>query len=210
MLLYFYLLGAAFFHERMRPALAQGWRRRSFVLCRELCAEIVARSTLHIPDDALIRQVIAGLPFARKTWHALVGEAILFGCEEMPHVQTAAPTLCCLLAPEQFQAGDVPRSAFAPIQQVQFGSRDLAFGGAFYRPDHAGYNDADDVRRLLDYLESIDPTAWQAEMLRPMDVLASPEEREEELAFVRDWWGPLVDVYRDAARGGCIVVCEEM
>jgi hypothetical protein len=210
MLLYFYLLRAAFFRECLRPALVAAWRRRSFVPCRELCAQVVATSVQHVPPDAILRQVSGGLPFAREFWHALVGEVILFGAQDMPLVQASPQTLCCLLAPEQYCAADVPRAAFAPIQQVHFGSRDLAFGGAYYRPDRAGYNDETDVRRLTSYLEGVDPAAWHEEMLQPIAELPTASEREEELAFVRDWWTPLVDVYRSAIERSCIVVCEEM
>ena len=208
MLLYLYLVRAAFFRDLMHPVLAESWRRRSFVPCRDLCARIIAASTQHVPDDSLLRQ-IDDLPFYRNSWRTLVGEAILFGCEEMPLVQMAPQTLSCLLAPEQYLGGELSRCAFAPIQQVQFGSRDLTFGGTVYRPDHAGQNDEREVRRLLDYLNGVDLEAWREEMLCPMPELTSADEREEELAYVRDWWSPLVDVYRRAVERDCIVVCEE-
>jgi hypothetical protein len=125
-------------------------------------------------------------------------------------VQTATASLCCLLAPRQFGLGEVPRSAFAPIQQAHFGSRDLRFGGAFYRPDHAGLNDEADVGRLLSYLDGIDPGAWHESMLCPMLEFGSRAEREEELAFVRDWWPALVEMYRGAADQVQVIVCERV
>jgi hypothetical protein len=207
MLLDFYLLSTVFF-TRMRAALAESWRRRSFAPCRDLCADVIARPGQTVPDDCLLVQVARGLPFARLSWHGVAGELIVLGCDEMPLVQTAPATLCCLLAPERYQAGEAPRSAFAPIEQVHFGSRDLRFGGAFYRPEHAGYNDTDDVARLRGYLQKIDPAAWNETMLEPMAELATAEERAEELAFVRDWWNPLVGVYRDALGRKYVVVCE--
>jgi hypothetical protein len=209
MLLYFYLLSAAFLRDRMRPALADAWRQRSFAPCRDLCAEIVARS-VHIPDDCVVFRVTCGLSFAREFWHGLAGELLVFACDDMPLVQTAPATLCCLLAPQQFGLGELPRAAFAPIQQAHFGSRDLRFGGAFYRPDHAGLNDEDDVARLLGYLERIDAGAWHENMLSPMLEFATHEEREEELAFVRDWWPPLVEMYRGAADRRQVIVCERV
>jgi hypothetical protein len=208
MLLYFYLLSATFLHEKMRPALAESWRRRSFDPCRELCAEVLARAARPVPEDSLLQPVVRGLPFAREFWHGLAGELLVHGCADMPLVQTSPSTLCCLLAPEQYHAGDVPRVAFAPIQQVHFGSRDLRFGGAFYRPEHAGYNDAADIARLLRYLEAIDPSAWHEAMLLSMSEFPTGEDRAEELAFVRDWWPPLVGMYRDADAEGHAVVCE--
>lgn len=208
MLLYFYLFGADFFQTRMQPALAESWRRRSFLPCRDLCADVLAATKQTLPADSVLRQVARGLPFAREFWHGLVGELLVFGCEDMPLMQTAPATLCCLLAPEH--GDDLPRSDFAPIQQIHFGSRDLRFGGAFYRPDHAGYNGEADVRRLLQYLEEIDPSAWHESMLQPMSELATLEERTEELAFVRDWWPALVELYRNAVTQGHIVVCERV
>jgi hypothetical protein len=210
MLLYFYLLGSAFFANQMRPALAESWRRRSFAPCRPLCAAIVAAAPRPIPEDCVLRQVTNGLSFAREFWHALAGELLVFGCDDMPLLQTAPATLCCLLAPEQHRAGDGPRTDFAPIQQVHFGSRDLRFGSACYRPDHAGYNGGDDIPRLLDYLEGIDPRSWHAEMLDAMPEFPTGEEREEELAFVRDWWPALVEMYREASRRAQIIVCERI
>ena len=207
MLLDFYLLSAVFF-TRMHAALAESWRRRSFTPCRDLCAQVIARPGRTVPDDCLLAHVVRGLPFARPSWHGVAGELIVLGCDDMPLVQTAPATLCCLLAPDRYQAGEVPRSAFAPIEQVHFGSHDLRYGGAYYRPEHAGYNDTDDVARLLDYLEAIDPARWTAGMLEPMPEFAMAEERSEELAFMRDWWEPLVGVYREAVGRGCVVVCE--
>ena len=208
MLLDFYLLGALFFHSRVQPALAESWRRRSFAPCRDLCAEIIARPGRTLPEDCLLGQVVRGLPFVRDFWHGVVGQLLLLGADEMPLVQTAPATLCSLLAPERYGAGDAPRRDFAPIEQIHFGSRDLRFGGAFYRPEHAGFNDIQDVALLLRYMEAIDPTGWTEAMLEPMSILATPDERAEELAFVHDWWGPLVDVYRDALTRQCVVVCE--
>jgi hypothetical protein len=206
MLLDFYLFGALFFHTRLQPALAETWRRRSFAPLRDVCAEIVARS--RVPEDCLLPQVVRGLPFGRALCHGVAGELLLLGCDDMPLVETAPASLCCLLAPKRYQAGDAARSAFAPIEQVHFGSRDLRFGGAYYRPEHAGWNDTDDVARLLDYLDTIDPASWTADMLQSMAELPTADERAEELAFVRDWWAPLVDVYRAALARQCVVVCE--
>src|SRR5438477_6382601 len=100
MLLYFYLLGAAFFRDRMRPALAESRRLRSFVPCRDLCDHILQRSATQPPADCVLRQVIHDLRFTHEFWHALIGELLVFGCDDMPGVQTAADTLCCLLAPQ--------------------------------------------------------------------------------------------------------------
>jgi hypothetical protein len=208
MLLDFYVLATAFFHDRLQPALTASWSARSFKPCLALCTEILDRCGRDAPHDCLLRQVAAGLPFASRSWHALAGEFMLLGREDMPLIEIAPRTLCCLLAPDCDRPGDGPRSAFVAIEQVLFGSRDLRFGGAFYRPDCAGYNDMTDVRRLLAYLEAIDPAGWTEAMLQPINELASIEDRAEELAFLRDWWPPLVEVHRDAVRHDCVIVCE--
>jgi hypothetical protein len=210
MLLYFYLLGATFFHARMGPALAESRRRRSFVPCRELCAEVVRRALQPPPEDTVLRQVTHGLAYAPEVWDTLAGELLVYGCDAMPQVETAPATLCCLLAPGQYLAGDAGRADFAPIQQVHFGTRDLRFGGAFYRPDHAGCNDEHDASRLLTYLESVEIGAWSEAMLQAMTEFARVDEREEELAFVRDWWPALVEMYRGAVEGNQVIVCEQV
>jgi hypothetical protein len=206
-LLDFYLVDSGEFHTRWRPVLTESWVRRSFAPCRSLASAVIDRTTHPPPPDSVLRHVVRGLPFAREFWQALVGELLICGCDDMPLVQTAPETLGCLLAPPQNPAA--PRSAFSPVQQVHFGSRDLRFGLAFYRPDHAGFNGDADVRRLLAYLEGIDPATWHESMLQPLPDFPTADERQEELAFIRDWWPPLVDVYRQAAERGQMVVCEQ-
>jgi hypothetical protein len=208
MLLDFYLLAAELFSGRLHPALTASWHSRSFSPCRALCREILEHLADTVATDSLLRLVVDGAPFRPRLWHGLAGELIILACEEMPLIQTAPETLRCLLAPDSGVPADSSRSGFAPIEQAHFGSGDLRFGGAFYRPDHAGFNDTADVRRLLAYLEAIDPTVWTEDMLTPMSEFATAAERAEELAFVRDWWPPLLEMYRDAARRDCVIVCE--
>jgi hypothetical protein len=212
--LYFLLLDAPLFHDAIRPALAAAWRLRSFEPCRPLAARLqpairafTERYYLGV-EEPLLAQVSRGLPFDRHYWTLLAGEALLYAAVEVPEFQTAPETLCCLLAPEQCRADDVPRERFAPIQQVHFGSRDLDFGGKLYRPEQAGYNDPADVARLTAYLDAVDPTRWSTTDLEPLAGLADEEERGEELAFVRDWFPALQELYRRAKEQGCIVVCE--
>ena len=52
------------------------------------------------------------------------------------------------------------RESLPPILQAHRGSRDLTFGAAVYRPEHAGYNNAADVARLADYLAAVRPEHW--------------------------------------------------
>src|SRR4029079_5897033 len=99
----------------------------------------------------------------------------------------AAATLIALLDTGD-PAGNVPREEFAPIRQAHFGTRYVSFGGASYRPQAAGWNDADDVGRLLTCLRSLDSADWHADRLRALPDLATAADCDDELAFARDWW----------------------
>src|SRR5262249_6032375 len=122
--------------------------------------------------------------------------------------ETIPETLCCLLAPERYRDGSVPRERFVAIQQVHFGTRDLAFGGGFYRPEHAGYNDLEDVRRLAEYLDCLQPEGWTVADLAELRGSADEEERADELAFAREWLPPLRELYRRIQLRRQILVCE--
>ncbi len=206
--LYFFLLEAAFWNGLVMPALAHSHGQRSFLPCVDLCQVLLTRNP-SVPQDALLRTIAAGLNFDRIFWHALIGECLVHGAQDIPRIQTAPEPLCCLLAPEQHSRPELPRACFAPIQQAHFGSRDLQFGGGFYRPDAAGLNDLDDVRRLAEYLSDIDPTTWKPEALAPLSDCPDDEQRAEELAYVRDWWPSLVELYQKARDRQWVVVCEK-
>src|SRR5262249_35683574 len=123
---------------------------------------------------------------------------------------TAAEAWSWLLAPEQRGQPLPPRADFAPIQRALFGSRDLTFGLAVYRPDHAGWNDADDVQRLAAYLSCVDVQRWTANDLAGLESLADDEDRAEELEYAREWFPDLVDLYRRTAKQGNIVICASL
>src|SRR6516165_1995121 len=133
---YFLLLDAADFEGRVRPALAESWRRRSFVPCRELCRSLLPaasayRQRYHTGDtEPLLARVADGLAFDRTFWRALVGEVLLFTAAEIPEFQVNAETLYCLLAPDNYRLEVGERERLAPIQQAHCGSRDLTFGAA--------------------------------------------------------------------------------
>jgi hypothetical protein len=212
--LYFLLLDADPFRRRITPALAASRRQRSFEPCRDLCTDLLPaveafRQRYHMgPDEALLSQVLHGLPYDVDFWRSLAGEVLLYSAAEVPDFQTAPETLCCLLAPERYREGDVPRGRFAPIQQAHFGARDLVFGSAFFRPDHAGWNDAADVLRLAKYLTEVDPDRWQPNDLLALPEVGDAEEAAEELLFARERFVPLREMYQRAAGAGQIVVCE--
>jgi len=204
MLHYFYLLNGTWFAEQMQSALAESWRRRSFAPCERLCRELAAGA----PDDAVVRLVLASLPYDRTRWHALVGECLIYGAETMPRLAVAPDALCCLLAPERLGADPAMTAARSPIEQLHFGTRELRFGGGRHRPDHIGWNDAADVERLLMYARTVDPQSWSASELAPLHELI--DEAEEEVAHVRDWWPPLVEMYEQAHAAKQVIVCERM
>jgi hypothetical protein len=214
--LYFLLLDADRFHQQIVPALAASRRQRSFAPCRNLCAELLPavetfRQRYHLgSDESLVSQVLHGLPFDVDFWRSLVGEVLLYSAAEVPEFQTAPETLCCLLAPERYREGDVPRERFAPIQQAHFGTRDLTLGGAFYRPEHAGWNDGADVIRLAEYLTAVDPNGWQPAALLVLPEVPDEEEAAEELLFARERFAPLREMYQRAAGAGQIVICENL
>jgi hypothetical protein len=212
--LYFLLLDADRFHERIVPALAASRRQRNFAPCRDLCTELLPaveafRQRYHLgPDEALVSQVLRGLPFDVDFWRSLAGEVLLYSAAEVPEFQTAPDTLCCLLAPERYREGDVVRERLAPIQQAHFGTRDLVFGSAFYRPDDAGWNDRADVTRLAEYLSAVDPERWQPADLLTLPEVADADEAAEELLFARERFVPLREMYERAVAAGHLVICE--
>jgi hypothetical protein len=208
MFIYFYILERRFYHDAMKAPLAESYARRSFVPCVDLCRRLLATNS-EIPKDSLIHSILSGLPFERQFWHGLIGECLVHGATDIPRLNTAPESLCSLLAP-QFVNKDVSRPEYPTIFQCHFGTRDLRFGSGYHRPDKVGLNDTDDVERLAGYLEGIDPTLWKASDLDLIAELADDEQRAEELAYVRDWFPSLVEVYQAAGAHDWIVICERM
>lgn len=202
---YFLVLDAALFEQEMRPALATAWRLRSFDPCRAFCSTLLPRvgefsARYHTGEsEPLSAQVVSGLPFQRDFWRALVGELLFYAAADIPEIQTCPDTLACLLARDH---------GATAIHQAHFGSRDLTFGPTVYRPDHCGYNNRDDVRRLADFLAAVDPGRWQAVDLAALADLAGEEEWQEELEFARYWLPPLAEMYRQAAEKKRVIVHE--
>jgi hypothetical protein len=218
---YFLLLDAATFEGQVRPALTAAWRARSFEPCRDLCAALLPAAQAYAENyhtrgvEPFLAQVLRGLPFDRRTWRGLVAEVLLFSALEIPEFQTSPETLCLLLAPEQHRptlaAGGRsgwPPLLRAPIQQAHWGSRDLTFGAAVYRPEHAGYNDSADVARLAEYLAAVRPESWTAADLAELG--GDDEERADELAFVREWFPALAELYERARQCGGAIVAESI
>ena len=213
--LYFMLLDAARFEAEIRPALAASWHARSFEPCRPLAQHIVqhARDLLHheaaSSEEPLLAKVARGLGFRRDLWAPVVGEVLLFGSAELPELAVTPETLCCLLAPTAYAMENLTRVQYPAILQAHFGTRDLAFGGKVYRPEHAGLNDRGDVARLADYLAAIDPQTWSRADLVSHRTCRDDDERDEELADARSWFPGLCDLYQ-RAKAHCHVVVTEV
>ncbi len=212
--LYFYLLEKTLFADEIKPALTASWQERSFAPARPLvknlrpAAKAFGERYRLSAEEHLLIEVLEQVQFDRYLWRLLAGEIFLLAAAEVPEIQTAPESFCCLLAQDQYQAEYTPRERYAPIQQVHFGSRDLVFGSAIYRPEEAGWNNAADVERLADYLGSLQPKQWTVADLAKLRGADDDEERAEELAFLRDWLGPLRDLYQRAAARGQVVICE--
>jgi hypothetical protein len=213
---YFLLLDAASFEGRVRPQLAESWRQRSFAPCRQLCRSLLPaasayRERYHTGDvEPVLCAVAEGLSFDRTRWRALVSEVLLFTAADIPEFQVNEGALCLLLAPKNYRNNVTERQSLAPIQQAHLGSQDLTFGSAVYRPEHAGYNNSADVARLVDYLGSVQPDQWAVADLADLRGTDDEEERGDELAFVREWFPALVDLYQRARANGQVVVHESI
>lgn len=213
---YFLCLDAETFLRQIRPALAAAWRLRGFEPCRSLCTQFLPAARDYTQryhtgeDETLLERIAAGLPFDRACWRLLAGEILLFAAAEIPEFQSNAETLCCLLAPEAYQRGTTTREEYASIQQALRGSRDVTFGSAVYRPDQAGYNDLDDVSRLAAYLAAIQPQRWTVDDLRSLRNVEDDDDRADELAFVREWFPALVELYQRCQANNRVLIIENI
>src|SRR5262249_42178008 len=102
------------------------------------------------------------------------------------------------------------RERFCPIDQVHFGSRDLVFGLAYYRPESTGWNDVADVDRLTAYLDAVDPGRWSAAQLQDLPGLETPEDRQDELEFAHEWFQSLRDMYATARQRKQVIICDSL
>ncbi|HTU18349.1 MAG TPA: hypothetical protein VMG10_09850 [Gemmataceae bacterium] len=213
---YFLCLDAETFLRRIRPALAASWRQRSFEPCRSLCNDLLPAAREYTQryhtgeEETLVARIAAGFRFDRACWRLLAGEVLLFAAVEIPEFQSNAETLCCLLAPEAYRSAVTAREHYAPIQQVLRGSRDVTFGSTVYRPDQAGYNNPDDVALLATYLADVEPERWTVDDLRPLRDVEDYDEQADELAFVREWFPALVELYQRSRTENRVLVIENI
>jgi hypothetical protein len=210
---YFLLLENAVFEDRIRPALSAAWRTRSFEPCQELCRTLLPQAQafqarFHVAEEPMLAEIARGLPFERHLWRHLVGECLWYAAVDIPELETCPETLACLVKQLEDERESIERRRCSPISQAHGGSRDLVFGGGTFRPENAGYNDRDDVRRLAAFLEAVDRERWSAEQLAVLPSLLSSAERADELEFAREWFPALLELYQEARQRDWIVVCE--
>jgi hypothetical protein len=213
---YFLVLDAAQFEGRTRPALAEAWHRRRFDAARKLCEALLpaARDYAERYHTGSAEPLLAGIaagrvPFDRALWRTLVGEVLLFSALEIPEFQVNGDTLTCLLAPQHYREDIRDRSRLAPVQQALTGTRDLTFGAAIYRPDHAGLNTTDDVKRLAKELAAVRPETWSVADLAGLRAVPV-EDLADELAFAQEWFPVLVNLYERTASTNRIIVHESI
>lgn len=213
---YFLCLDSENYLQHIRPALGESWRQRSFEPCRSLCHALLPAARAYAQryhtgeEETLVARIAEGLPFDRACWRMLAGEVLLFAAHEIPEFPCNAETLSCLLTPQTNRLHEVSREQLSPIQQALRGSRDVTFGSAVYRPDRAGLNGVADVARLADYLAAVETQRWTVDDLRQLHDLEDDDERADELAFVREWFPVLVDLYRRTQTQGRIIVVESI
>ncbi len=214
--IYFHIHDADWFRDRFLPAMTLCRNRRTFAPCRQLCTEILpavlefSGRFQHPDEKPFICSLDDRMPFDLRRWRCLVGELLLFGAVEVPEIPQAMEALCRLCATEQRDPLNTPREHFTPMQQAIFGTRDLCFGSTFHRPEHAGWNDGDDVQRLVDFLHTIETATWNVQTLKEWRPEADDEELREEMEFARASLLNLRDMYRVAAFRRRVVVCERM
>jgi hypothetical protein len=214
--IYYYVIPGPAFHEQICPALSASWKERSFAPCRDLCAGL-ATACLGAPGchflqsaKPLLCQAAQALPFDRLYWSHLVGEILVYSAVRMPEVPLSPETLGELLAAAQEAEEGRYGGRLGSIEQAGYGSRDLIFGGKYYRPGQVGWNDHADVTRLAADLAAFDPRAWDLVKLRPRWERTSEAERDEELDFVREWFPALRELYQQAEAERDVVVCETL
>lgn len=204
---YYLVHDRAVLEDQLRPALAEAWRRRSFLPCRDLVrtwgpVALAFADRYHLDPNDLVLPRLDELPFDRALWRAAIGELLQVAARESPDIPAHLDTIAHLLEGQ-------PRGEPSPWERALHGTRDLTFGLTTYRPGYAGYNNVDDVAGLAGWFSGISCSAWTTADLAGMPDLEE-EDREEELAFARAWFEVLVLLYARAARHDQVVVLESV
>lgn len=195
----FLLHDSHFYFHRLGPALAASSCRRTFGPIHDLVRELHAvlessaiRDRLTADESPLLFHCHT-LPFNRRLWRHLAGELLLYAAAETPSFPTAPELL------SRFMTAEL-------IERLHHGSRDVTFAGVPYRPEHARLHDATDIELLARDMAGINPATWTVE---PLTDLAA-DERDDELAFVRQCFGNLRAMFESARANGRAIVCEEV
>ena len=185
----------------LRPILGDAWWRRSFLRCAPhvdewRVAALHYAEAYHIDtQEVFLLGFGPATPFSSSSWRTLVGELLVVTAAEMPELPSHLESLARLLPPS------LARDALQ-------GCGDLTFGLATYRPGLAGFNSMEDNRRLLNEFRAIDPAGWSESMLLADELDA--DDIIEELAYAREWFAVLVDLYERVVRDDRVIVFETM
>lgn len=203
----FLALDADWFAGEIRPALTASRHQQAFAPLKSLCARLLPRVEAFGVAEVgqLLAAIQEGAAYDRHLWRGLVADILLLAATEIPEIRLPPRTLCLLLG--EVGAGQGPREKFSPIEQALFGSRELSFGSHPYRPLEVGVNETADVARLADYLAGIDRAGWLVDdrvVLAELDA----EDRDEELAFLREGAQSLSHFYARSVRANQLIICE--
>jgi hypothetical protein len=202
--LYFMLHDPQRFHGLLSPALAASWRQRRFDSCEQLRTELSAELSRFVEENRIRREDLflfrAGpsIPFGRDLWRVLIGEVLLCAAADVPEIPAAVETLRRLLPSDD------------RIIQAHHGTHPLVFGGGWYRPDNAGYNDRADIARLLKFLQELQPASWTIADFGPWREGESEEQRRDELEFARAALPSLCALHERAMKNEQLIICELM
>jgi len=204
---YFYLIERDCFCRQIVPALNSSWQDRNLQKITELRQKLAEQPDRKIfggrgeSERMEVCRPIDGAGFRSDLWRLIVAEILLFAASELPELETPLESWAGLLGQELEER----RGRFTPIQKAVLGTHDLNFG-CFYRPENAGWNDCNDVRELAGWLRTLNPEKWTADTLTRVPA----EDRDEELAYAREWLRLLSAMYQRAEQQGLIVVCEHI
>jgi hypothetical protein len=185
--------------DRLTPAIAQSFQRRSFEplkrLARELAPSLeqLGRRFHLTADEQPLFARCGDLRFDRRTWRHLAGECLFYTAEETCEFPIAEELLARFVSPTL-------------VERLIRGSREILFAGVPYRPISAGLHDRADLAEIVDRLGSIDDRVWTEEPL----VHVPPDERADELALARQGFAELRRLFESAYDRDCVIVCEEL
>jgi hypothetical protein len=202
---YFYLIPVERFQKLVVPAMISSWRRRNLneiiVLRSQLTAEMTGPVSENLPLPSDLQLARGARAFRPDVWRILVAETLLLASVELPEIETPLESWAKLLGQRLGES----RLEFSPIQKALLGGRDL-FLGCYYRPENTGWNDFVDVCQHFAWLQSAHPENWRSEALTHV----AAEDREDELAYSREWFELFVGLFRRAEQAKFVIVSERI